>query len=232
MDDTQIKERDAERQREQQEYECLVGRVRVHGDRVALVEVSEDNDSGLFFPPNMVKEYIICRVFAVGDGAVQGESKLRTMWLKQGDTVLLQFNKMMIAQCGHVIDGVRVLIVPQGDCIGTLDTQKVSVDTFHPTGNWVLCRIVVPEKVGRIFLPSGGLAPNTSSARPSHYFVECGQGALDLGLERDQEIAINPARLNLIKLRDTLHGYIDKGFVLGSMLGKKEEPPTIGGSSE
>lgn len=206
---------------ENQEYARLVGKLKVYGDRVALIEVTEENDTGFFFPEERKRAWILERVIAVGDGVVRSEDKPRTMWLRVGDIVLLQFNEMMVAQCGCKIDDSKILVVPQGDVIGTLDEKRVNADTFHVTGSWVICRVEIPQKVGEIYLPSGQQVPS-SVGRPRYYVIESGPG-VDLDLAKDDEVKLNPGRANLIKLKDTLAVYIDQDFVLAKVTPGKQE---------
>ena len=200
---------------ENQEYARLAGRLKVYGDRVALVEVSEENDTGLFFPEERRRAWILERVVAVGDGVVRTEGKPRKMWLRVGDIVLLQFNEMMVAQCGCRVEGSKVLVVPQGDVIGTLDEKRVNADTFHVTGSWVICRVEIPQQIGGIYLPSGQQL-QSSAGRPRYYVLEVGPG-VDLDVAKGDEVTLNPGRANLIKLKDTLAVYIDQDFVLAKV---------------
>jgi len=200
---------------ETQEYDRLIGKLKVYGDRVALIEVEEENDTGLFFPEDRKRAWLLERVIAVGDGVVRGEDKPRTMWLHVGDIVLLQFYEIMIAQCGCKIGDSRILIVPQGDVIGTLDEKRITAETFHVTGNWLLCRVEVPQQVGGIYLPNGQQL-QSSAGRPRYFVIEAGPG-VGLDLAAGDEVKLNPGRANPIKMQGTLVVYIDRDSVLAKV---------------
>jgi co-chaperonin GroES (HSP10) len=195
---------------ERKDFKKINGKLTVFGDRVAVMDLEEENDTGIVLPENRQRQYCIGLVVAVGDGRVRGEAKVRHMWLKPGDVVFMQFNGMMIAHCGCQVEGVKVLVIPQGDVIATLDSERVHADTFHVTGAWVLCRIEMPEKVGRIYLPDQSVFE--APGRPRYYVSQAGPAA-EIDVKAGDEVKLDPGRANPFKLGANLMVYIDQGFI-------------------
>ena len=197
------------------EFNKTVGKLHVHGDRVAVIGITEDNDTGIYLPEDRKIDYILGRVIAVGDGKLAG-GIVRKMYLQEGQIVFMQADKMMIAQCGCQVDGVRVLVIPQGDVLATLDATKITSETFHIAGPYVLCRVQIPEKIGAIFLPGGSTAEG-SPGRP-RYFVEQTGPAVDLGLEIGQEVKLVVGRASPFQLAGKLMVYAAQMDVLATVL--------------
>ena len=199
------------------DFDKLQGKLNVFGDRVAVMDISEENDTGLFLPEDRRITYILGRVISTGDGRIPG-GVARPMYLHVGDIVFMQANGLMIAHCGCQVDGIKILIIPQGDIIATMDSNRIHADTFHITGSWILCRVKLPEKVGEIYLPNGQTADgSTSAGRPRYYVEQAGPG-VTLGLEKGQEVKLDPGRANIFQLNGVLMVYIDQMSVMATVV--------------
>lgn len=192
----------------------LTRQVRLHGERVAMVEVPEEVDQSLIaLPSERTRQWAVAMVVAVGDGQIGDEVRVAPTTV--GTYVLLQASPLMMTQCRCRIGGETAFVIPWGDVIGNLAGPKVSFETFQLAGRWVLCQVQLPDMAGNIFLPNGS---QTSGEVPRYTVLQKGPAAEDWYAIGD-EVIVNRGRATVIQFgvgrEKKLCVYLDRQDVFG-----------------
>ena len=185
-------------------------KLKLLGERVALSEVEEVNDSGLELPANRTKQHVICQVVSVGDGKVGEETK--PMWPTTGDVILIQMNPMLAKQMSQRVGEIPLFVVHQNDCIARILNRAVTYENFSPLGRWVFIRVDFEQQAGNIWLPQGELFSHSGDTK--FFFESCGAGA-NLDFKQGQQIYCDKTRVNVLSLNGKKYAYIDRDSVIG-----------------
>lgn len=178
---------------------------RLFGERVALQLVDEEYE-GLIVPaPTQERMHMLAKVVAVGDEA---------KWVKPGEIVYWQWNKMIEAMCKYQMNGTPIFILSEKDMIAKLSSRLVKLDTFQVVGEWCLVRKESEQAVGRILLPNAvAHAPEQSFVH--HFLVQKGEDTQDKLMEIGDELIVDRARANPLRISGEDFFYIQKPFVVG-----------------
>ncbi len=180
---------------------------KLFGDRVALKIVAEEYE-GLIVPAeNEQRMYMLSSVIGVGD---------KVKHVKTGDVVFWQWNAMVEYHNRYQLNGDIIFIMSELDMIAKVDSQKITLYGFTPLGQWCLVRRSVPDKIGRIYVP-GQVMDQSNQDMIRYFMVKLGQEMADTGLAADDELIVDRARANPLKIGGQDFYYIQKPFVIGAI---------------
>lgn len=200
---------------------------KIFGDRVLLKQVpdSEREVGGIVIPDSANKAYLMMEVVEVGDGRLRGTDGIvqRRMCVKSGERVMVQVNPMMFSNNAQKIGGEQFLALNHHDIIARIaaHVSELSISTFDPVGRWVLVRAEVPDRVGKIFLPSGGRALQ-SAGEVKTYFAKAGEVAVaELGDPAPgTRVMLEHSRVSPLVLDRVQCAYVDVQFIAGCLPGE------------
>ena len=186
-------------------------KIQLRGERVALAEVDEVNDTGLELPKSAHKQHVLCQVVSVGDCKFNGEQKIA--YTSAGDVILIQMNPQMVKSMAQKVGEVPLFVVHQGDCIARIENRIINFDNFFPLGRWVLVRVEFEKMLGGLELPEpdqlfGGTAQ-------SYFYFERAGILADLDIPRGHQVYVDKTRVNVLKLNGKKYAYLDKDSVVG-----------------
>lgn len=191
-------------------------KLNIKGPRVALVDAEEVNTTGILLPDNAQRRYFFGKVVAIGDG-ITLDGKIKPHHFQVGDVGVLQTNPMMIANCKFTVRDQRFMLVLQDDVIAkvTNGVAALTIDTFEPAGEWVLCSLRAKEEVGGIIIPN---ADSQFAAQPPSLHLEKAGKYSDLtGMPVGTELLAERSRATPIQLGKTRYVYLNKSYIYGTV---------------
>lgn len=190
--------------------------LKIKGPRIAIVDVEEQNTTGILFPDNAGRAYVFGQVFALGDNVVAGEKKPHHFGI--GDVVVFQANPMMMANCRFEVDGQKFLLILQSDALAKFKNGKaeMSLDSIEMAGEWILCSIEMHSMVGGIHIPDSAL--KSSPRPPSFRLVKSGPYA-DVGYPVGTELLIERTRATTMQIGSLRYAYVHKDYCYGAIEG-------------
>lgn len=189
--------------------------LKIKGPRIAVVDVEEQNTTGILFPDNAGRAYVFGQVFALGDNLVAGVKK--PYHFDIGDVVVFQANPMMMANCRFEVDGQKFLLILQSDALAKFKNGKaeMSLDSIEMAGEWVLCSIETHSMVGGIHIPDSA---KTSTRPPSFRLVKAGPYS-EIDYPVGTELMVERTRVTSMQIGNLRYGYVHKDCCYGAIEG-------------
>lgn len=128
-----------------------MSKLSVFGTRVAVIGIDEEFESEIAMPRSRNLSYQIGRVYAVGNGRVNGE--VQDMIVKEKEIVLYQLNMIQEQNQRYMHDSLAVHVIHAGDLIARLKSNVVKMENFEILGAWVLVEPFIKKLESNIVLP-------------------------------------------------------------------------------
>jgi len=191
-----------------------MSKLKLNGERVALIELDEEISGTIVVPQSRQKAYELGKIVAVGSGKVPSIEKPFDMYVKEGEIVLFSIPAQLRQSSTYVIDGARTCVVHQNDVLGRLSSMKVSIDTFEILGRWVLLTCFVDKKDSIIEIPDTAQLP----VEDFKFRIEqVGSGASELNMVKGDEVVVERTRCSTLEIDGSKYFYIDMSFVYGKV---------------
>jgi co-chaperonin GroES (HSP10) len=197
---------------------------KLFGNRVILKDTDDPKKEidGIVMGESHQRMHMAMEVVSMGDGRLIGSNQLtRSVAIKPGDRVFIQFNPNMFANNMQKVEGVRYLAIHQHDVLAKVshDSYVWTLDDWTPVGHWVLLRVETPDKVGKIWLP-GSNQPMKSAGEVKLYVEKFGELAgEELGIQTGMRVMAEASRCNPFSLNRSLtkEEMSETGRLLGPM---------------
>lgn len=188
--------------------------LKIRGPRVAVVDVEEQNTTGLEFPVNASRSYIYARVVTLGDNVIG--DKIAPFYFNIGDVIIFQANPMMIANCRFDVDGQKFMVALQSEPIAKLRNgqAELNIDTVEMAGQWVLCKLKTHDMIGGIYIPDNAV---TSPKPPSFLFSKAGSDTQMTDVKVGTELLVERTRATAMKIGKDRYAYVHRDYVYGSV---------------
>jgi co-chaperonin GroES (HSP10) len=181
---------------------------KLFGDRV-LVEQVKAKQGTIYVPENEYDLSRIGRVVTVADGTRPGRDPVN-MLVKEGDLVYFQTNMVMQSNLMYDMGDEIYMNLMQAEIVAKLDSNDITLDTFHVIGDWVLCKPFMKDG------PVGIVLPEASKKAMAVYFRLIDKGStVDLDINEGDELVLTHGRAQPFQIQKEDYVYIHKNEIHG-----------------
>lgn len=180
-------------------------RLKLLGDRIAVVEVKEEVTGSILIPETASKSFTLGRVIAVGDG---GPAKI-PIYVQPGDLVMFQLIGPQSLSTKYLMNGTATRILLQDDLIARLKGSVINYENFEIIGKWLLLQVSTQD-TSMIVIPK-------SVKQPENFLFHVAQlgNGVTLDVKVGQEVFVERLRCNPIEISGVTYGYVTQADVHG-----------------
>lgn len=172
-------------------------------------EVKEEYEGQLIVPQQVVRQYEMGQVIAIGDGHNRATGTRKNIPVAVGDVVWFQVNPAMKWHNVTKVDGEAALHIHAHDVLAKISGKVLKRANFQVVGSWVLLRGKLKTK-GVIVIPDNA---SGDSVELQYFIDQVGEEASHLPVGK--EAIIDKKMAHAVDIGDEKFFYIEAAHVHG-----------------